>query len=609
MGFFSRLFGKDDAADETAKPDAPTPPDAGSKNAKRSSPKGQKASAGGQQSIKTDPKVKATKPASPIKLKPSKLGKKGPAAQAKKKPPVLPKKEKSGNEPSSVQSGKEAKAAADHVKPAPPRSTPQKKTARPSTSSVSVTAAPNQGSAGLRSQPPPPPPPLPKQPVSRVSANGGGLDVIRSPELDLPVDQPTMIDTRSPFLSQSDVLGQAGKTAGAAVLGPGTGDLGIDEEPDLWATCVGPVPDALINKTDVSAKPPSAETTKPKNGALPKPTNGSSAASASASSTSQEGEEGVDGFIDDLLSGFDSIMSDSDVSEQKFDLSAQEDQEPAQEVITLFTDIAANYLKPVRNMMIELEWGEVGKEWVDICGPSVHAIKSAAEQIGFGSMFTTLEDFENKLQAAGKTSGATIGGAERESLIAAYNLVAKSVPDAFNIDSEKDRRESVIIHSLLLQVPNVRKVTIDKLYAAGLTDLNALFLAQPGDLSATTGIPLSLAMKLVEKFQAYRTEARSEVTKKGESSASAKVKKLADKLRAQQNEFKGLSKSWDKNTSANKKRLRRAREETLLQINIALAQLGHVVVVKDLERLTFDRKTERLDTFFEELDSEEGPAI
>ena len=55
--------------------------------------------------------------------------------------------------------------------------------------------------------------------------------------------------------------------------------------------------------------------------------------------------------------------------------------------------------------------------------------------------------------------------------------------------------EAIIVHALLRQIPDVGKVTLDKVYAAGLGALDLMILAKADDVASATGISsLSHAM-------------------------------------------------------------------------------------------------------------------
>src|SRR5260221_8948729 len=109
---------------------------------------------------------------------------------------------------------------------------------------------------------------------------------------------------------------------------------------------------------------------------------------------------------------------------------------------------------------------------------------------------------------------------------------------------DRTQRETVIIQSLLLQIPEVRRVTIDRLYAAGLNGMNVLFTARADDIAATAGIPAQLAERIVEKFQAYRRDlgtASTDITRAQERST---IQALVTDLATQNDEFERVATEW-----------------------------------------------------------------
>jgi hypothetical protein len=272
-------------------------------------------------------------------------------------------------------------------------------------------------------------------------------------------------------------------------------------------------------------------------------------------------------------------------------------------VLELFYDIATNHLRPVRNFMIELHLGDVRKEWVHIAQPSIKSIQSAAEQINIPELKRALDDFDALLSIAAESSGDTISGDIREELINHYKALQQIMPRAFTLEEERDQRESLIIHSLLMQVPDVRKVTIDKLYRAGLTALEVLFLATTEDLAVTTGIRKILAQRIVDKFQQYRKEVRESVPDAATAGQTNKLRELIVVLEAQQAKYDEAAMS----RSIEEKRAHRlARQGTLLEITVVLAQMGEVELVEHLERLPFEKRIERLRSHIDELSAKKG---
>jgi hypothetical protein len=273
----------------------------------------------------------------------------------------------------------------------------------------------------------------------------------------------------------------------------------------------------------------------------------------------------------------------------------------------LFGDIAANYVRAVRNFMIEIHRGDTAKEWIDICQPAVQSIKRAAEKMELSDVYRAVDDFDTVLELAAGTEGRLIAGDVRDELIQTYDGLIEVMPQAFTLDQERDQRESIIIHSLLLQVPDVRKVTVDKLYGAGLTTLEVFFLAKPEDLAATAGIPDWLGSKIVDKFQSYRNEIQAVTPDANRTAERAKLSTLVKDLKAQQEGYERASSGWTEEASEEKKRLRQSRQDTLLQINVVLAQLGEVDLIHDIEKLPFERRIDRLAAYLEESPAGDVP--
>lgn len=320
-------------------------------------------------------------------------------------------------------------------------------------------------------------------------------------------------------------------------------------------------------------------------------------------------KEGDGGVLEDLLGSLDESF-DAIIAEQP---DTPPPPGPGDEpntddfdrltVLELFYDIATNHLRPVRNFMIELHLGEVRKEWIQIAQPAVRSIQSAADQIDIPELKQALDDFDAMLSIATETSGDMISGEVREEFINQYARLAKIMPQAFTLEEEKDQRESLIIHSLLMQVPDVRKVTIDKLYRAGLTALEVLFLATTEDLAVTTGIRKILAQRIVDKFQSFRKESKEAVPDLEQSAQTNKLEEQVTLLREQQTQYEAAA---AKRSIEEKRAHRLARQGTLLEITVVLAQLGEVELVEELERLPFEKRIERLESFLVEQKEKKG---
>ncbi|HEY3821670.1 MAG TPA: helix-hairpin-helix domain-containing protein [Polyangiaceae bacterium] len=270
------------------------------------------------------------------------------------------------------------------------------------------------------------------------------------------------------------------------------------------------------------------------------------------------------------------------------------------EVRSLFAQLAANHVRQVRDFMIDLRWSDATADWIGICEPALKSLRRAADKLELAELCTALDAFSASLTGTQSNGSRTIDGERRASILKSYETLSAVMPQAFALDLDRSQREAVILQSLLLQVPDVKKVTVDKLYAAGLTTLEAMLLATPGDIVATTGIDEALAQRIVSRFGEYKEQVRKAVPDATRANEREKVAELTARLRREHTAFESAAKAWTREADEQKKELRRARAQTLLDIQLVLARLGEVDRIKEIERLPFDRKLVHLESFLEE---------
>jgi hypothetical protein len=304
---------------------------------------------------------------------------------------------------------------------------------------------------------------------------------------------------------------------------------------------------------------------------------------------------------------FDRMLSDDDVDASLAALgsspshvahgSAQAD---LTEVRALFAQLAANHVRQVRDFMIDLRSGEATADWIAICVPALRSLRRAAEKLEFAPLCQALDRLGEALATAQASEAPTIAGDARLPLLARYEDLAGLLPQAFALDLDRSQREGVILQSLLMQVPDVKKVTIDRLYAAGLTTLESMFLATPADLVSTAGVTEEMASHIVARFRAYRAQINTTAPDATRAAERAKLAELAVKLRREHDGYERACESWAPNAADEKRELRKARGQTLLDVQLLLARLGEVERLAEIERLPFAKKVERLEAFLEE---------
>ncbi len=262
----------------------------------------------------------------------------------------------------------------------------------------------------------------------------------------------------------------------------------------------------------------------------------------------------------------------------------------------LFSALAANHMRQVRDLVIGLHWNEPVADWHAICQPAITSLLAAAKQLENDELCASLQMFEAAIQHA-SPEGRNLTQPTRQTLIEAYKRLAKQLPDTFSLDAETSRRETVIVHSLLQQVPEVSRLVIDKLYAAGLSRLEFFVTATPEELVQTTGILLDVAARIIDKFREYRRVALKGSHDAVHSSDRARLAQLKTALRRLEEEFERAAEGWTTDAVARKRELRQLRTETFLEIKVVLARLGELTCLSELDKMSFRERIAYLDRF------------
>ncbi len=263
----------------------------------------------------------------------------------------------------------------------------------------------------------------------------------------------------------------------------------------------------------------------------------------------------------------------------------------------LFNELAGHHLAQLRDLMIEIRGGTALAEWIDLSQPAVASVKGMAEQLELAELCVALDKLLLALAEA-RIAGGEVNGQTRANVLDAYFPLMELVPGGLELDAERNRREPVIVHSLLRQIPGVEKVTIDKLVAASLISISTLADARPDELAAVAGVSDDIAVRLVERFRAYRSEAGM-VASPDPAAEHRSLAALLDTLRRQNAAFDEASQRWSADAKEDKRRVRLERAETLLRIHVSLARLGQVDRLVHLDKLSFKRKADYIDSYLQ----------
>ncbi len=273
------------------------------------------------------------------------------------------------------------------------------------------------------------------------------------------------------------------------------------------------------------------------------------------------------------------------------------------EARALFDAMVVEHARPIRDFMIEVRLGEPLRAWVEFCLPALRTILRSAKGMGIGEFVSKLQSFMQAVEFTQSGNDRLVRGQVRQAIIDTYSELTAYLPAAFALEQEANRRESVIVHSLLQQVPGLHKVSTDRIYAAGLTSLALFYVARPGDIAELTGIPMELAQSVVARFRDYRKKTES-LSPEGNRIAELQVlSELSSTLERVVSEYDGQPPG--NVGDAKRRELRRVRADAMIEIGLVLARLGEVERLRELEKLPFGARAASIRVFVSETQKRE----
>jgi hypothetical protein len=125
-------------------------------------------------------------------------------------------------------------------------------------------------------------------------------------------------------------------------------------------------------------------------------------------------------------------------------------------------------------------------------------------------------------------------------------------------------------------------------------------MATPEDITFVTGISADLSERIVTKFQEYRRDIESTNVDATRSTERGRLAEISAELRATDELYRSTSTSWEVAEIAQRRRLRQARTERLLEAYVLLARLGEVDRLRRIERLPYALKIRELEAYLAE---------
>jgi len=308
--------------------------------------------------------------------------------------------------------------------------------------------------------------------------------------------------------------------------------------------------------------------------------------------------------MEDEWALFSELEARFDASRRKSDPRELAPAEPASDSVTteqdreairgLFHEMAVHHMAQVRDLMLELGRVEVASSWVGLCEPTVQSMLDMCQKLDVQDLLPALRQFAASLAVAKSAPGGVVQGETRQQLLAAYERMMEILPRAFELGSG---REAVLLQLLLLQVPGVHELTIDKLYAAGLNQLDTYLNAKPDELAAVAGIELPVAERIVGHFGDYRRRFRSVLADPTPTEERHRLAELVKRLRTESDGFERARAGWTPEARADKRRLRKERRDTLSSIYVSLTRVGEIDRVNALQEMPVQRQLEELEEY------------
>jgi hypothetical protein len=262
----------------------------------------------------------------------------------------------------------------------------------------------------------------------------------------------------------------------------------------------------------------------------------------------------------------------------------------------IFNEVAVVHVSQVRDVMLELRYGDANPAWLDATRPALQSLRAMAKQMELDELCVALDEFCAAVEST-VANRATLTEDAKVELLRRYQRLIDLIPQAFELDAERDRREPVIVESLLFQVEGVERLTVDKLFGVGLNRLDALINAKADEIEVVAGIKPALAAAIVAQFQAYRGSGKATVSAPDPGSERQELADLLIALSLQNDDFNRASSAWDDAAVARKRELRKQRDQTFNKIKVAMARLGERDQLARLEKMPFDERITALDRY------------
>jgi hypothetical protein len=271
-------------------------------------------------------------------------------------------------------------------------------------------------------------------------------------------------------------------------------------------------------------------------------------------------------------------------------------------MLATFEELAVGHTAPLRSFMLEVRWGEAQTSWIGLARPALKSLRAMAGQVEHATLPVALDAFDAALADLLRPGApSVVANGSREALLAAYAPLIAAMPRAFELEGERDRREPVVVRALLEQVPGLEPLMVDRMLAAGLGRLEALYQAKSDEIAVVADVPADVAAATVERVQAFRRTTPAALAAPDGGAAARELRGLVGALGEDHREFEAAARGWTEADRETKKRTRRKRDVDFARVTIALVRLGEVDLALRLAKVPFQRRLEELEALTQRL--------
>ena len=309
--------------------------------------------------------------------------------------------------------------------------------------------------------------------------------------------------------------------------------------------------------------------------------------------------EDTNSFFEEVAEAFDNAFEtvcSGNAESNASMIETTRDEQAEAAVQELFIQIEANYATPLKSFMFELQRGTASKHEIELCRPVLDGIRGAVEIMNLPQTVQRISDLDDALLLALSNNERLVNGAIRLRILSGYEALVRIMPEAFRLGDEGEKREDIIIKSLLKQIPGVGCVTLEKLYRAGLGSLDALFLANKEDLAAATGVSGRICELICDKVAQHRQELGTLPDDAAQSVWRGRLAALVNSLRDEIDAARAPngSPAWP---MSEEQRRRNQRQLYFLKITVILAEMGELELLGRMHKVSFKRRIQILDEY------------